>query len=129
MTKNYGKTLSDRQKKALPYFASCRSYEEGCRKAEISKNAFYEWLKEPLFKSKLDQMRDSIVEEAVDTLKANVTKAACALVELLEESDNPALKRSIANDIIGHVFKVKEMQEFEKRLMALELSLETRKAV
>jgi hypothetical protein len=74
-------------------------------------------------------MRDSIVEEAVDTLKANVTKAASALVELLEGCDNPALKRNIANDIIGHVFKVKEMQEFEKRLMALELSLETRKAI
>ncbi|MGE5196575.1 MAG: hypothetical protein ACM3JI_04535 [Anaerolineae bacterium] len=47
MTEKYQKCLTDRQKKALPFFIISRSYEEGCRKAGVSKHAFYTWLQNP----------------------------------------------------------------------------------
>lgn len=120
MTKTNVKALTDRQKKSLPYFASSKSYEEGCRKAGISKNTLYEWLKDPLFKARLGEMRDLFIEEAVDVLKSNITKATDVLVALLDHKESPSLVRSVANDIIGHVFKFHEMQEVERRLDVLE---------
>jgi hypothetical protein len=65
-------------------------------------------------------MRNSIVEEAVDTLKANITKAADVLISLLNNVENPSLLRAVANDVIGHVVQFNELQEFETRLAVLE---------
>jgi hypothetical protein len=121
--------LSERQKAAIPFFLGSNSYEENCRQAGISKAAFFDWLKNPYFKGELDRAREAVVDEAIGVLKANVTKASSALAGLLEKSNNPAIIRGVANDIIGHVFKVKELQEFEKRLMALEQLFEARKTI
>ena len=121
--------LSERQRAALPYFLSCRTYEEGCRQAGIGKNTFYSWLQESQFKAEMDRLRDDLVDQAIDILKANITKASYALVELLDNSGNPSIKRAVANDIIGHVFKARELQEFEKRLEVLEQSFEVKKII
>jgi hypothetical protein len=128
-TKTDENGLSERQRAAIPFFLGSNSYEESCRQAGISKAAFFDWLKNPYFKAELAEARDAVVDEAIGVLKANVTKASSALAGLLEKSDNPAIIRGVANDIIGHVFKARELQEFEKRLIALEQSLGARKAI
>jgi hypothetical protein len=128
-TKRDDTGLSERQKAALPHLVGCRTYEEGCKRAGIGKQTLYTWLQGRRFREEIEDLREAIVDEAVGILKANITKASCALVELLEISDNPSIKRAVANDIIGHVFKVKEFQEFEERLAALEQSFESRKAI
>jgi hypothetical protein len=120
MTNKYEKGLSDRQKHALPYFAGSGSYEEGCRKAGVSKNAFYTWLQNPSFKAELTRMQDEVVVSAVQTLKSSMARATDTLVSLLERKENPTLLRYVCNDIIGHVVKFKELQEIEKRVEALE---------
>ncbi len=120
MTEKYEKGLTDRQKRALPFFVGCKSYEEGCRKAEVSKHAFYSWLQNPAFKSELTRLQDDVVSEAVLTLKFNMTHATDVLVSLLEHKDNPSLQRAVCNDIIGHVSKFREIEEIERRLDALE---------
>ena len=125
MTKKYQKELTDRQKKALPFFISCGSYEEGCRKAGVSKNALYCWLRDAAFKKELDHLLESVVAEAVLLLKSNITKASEALVTLLDLKGNPSILRAVSNDIIGHVHKFNESQEIERRLEALESRIET----
>ena len=121
--------LTDRQKTAIPFFLGSKSYDEGCKQSGVSKTTFFEWLKNPIFKDELDKARDAIVEEAIGTLKSSTTKASRSLAELLDSSDNPTIIRGVANDIIGHVAKFKEMQEFEKRLADLEKSFEARKGL
>lgn len=120
MTNKHEKGLSDRQKQALPYFACSGTYEEGCRKAGISKNAFYTWLQNPTFRAELNRIQDEVVVGAVQTLKASMTRATDTLVSLLDRKENPSLLRYVCNDIIGHVVKFKELQEIEKRLEVLE---------
>lgn len=120
MTKKYGNSLTDKQKKALPFFISCKSYEEGCRKAGISKNTFYTWLQNPAFKEELARLQDEAVHGAVQVLKSSMTRAAVKLVSLLDQKNNPSLLRSVCNDVIGHVLKLCELEEIERRLEVLE---------
>lgn len=84
--------LSERQLKALPFFLSSCSETEACRAARIFKQTYYEWLKDPFFKNELKRLRNSIVEDAVEQLKAHTSKAVETLVKLLDV-DNFTLQR------------------------------------
>ncbi len=120
MTKSDNLSLSKRQKQALPIFASNLTIEEACGRAGISRNTFYEWLKEPQFKLELDRLRNEIVNEAVNHLKITSTKAAKTLGDLLERDDSPTVQRAAANDVLGHVMKFMELKELEDRLADIE---------
>jgi hypothetical protein len=119
MTENDEKGLSERQKKALPYFATCTSSSDACKKAGVSRNTFYEWMKNPLFKKELFGMQNSVVAEAYAELKIATTKAARALVHLLDE-ENPLIVKGAANDVLNHVVKFAEINEISERLDKIE---------
>ena len=119
MTKSDQNGLSERQIKALPFFVGSFSDIEACRKAHISKQTYYEWLKDPQFNSELKRLRNLVIEDAVEQLKAHTGRAVNTLVELLDSS-NCALKRGVANDILTYVARYKEIQELEKRIDAIE---------
>jgi hypothetical protein len=119
MTKPDQNGLSERQLKALPFFVSSCSDVEACRKANISKQTYYEWLKEAQFKTELKRLRNLVIEDALEQLKAHTSKAVNTLVGLLDV-DNCALRRSVANDILTYVARYKEIQELENRIEAIE---------
>ncbi len=119
MTKADKSGLSERQKKAIPFFLGSRSEGDCCSLAQISRQTYYEWLKDPSFRTELSRLRNVVVEDAVETLKFQTSRAIDTLVKLLDV-DSPALQRNVANDILHHVVKFKEIQEIEKRLDALE---------
>jgi hypothetical protein len=112
-------SLSERQLKAIPYLISATSEGEACRQAKIAKHTYYEWLKQPAFKNELHHLRGLVVEDAVETLKARTSKAVDTLVKLLDDP-NPTLQRNVANDILNHVAKFKELRELEDRIVVLE---------
>ncbi len=85
----------------------------------MSKQTFYEWLKNPLFKSELDRLRNELINDAVCNLKANIGKAVNTLVILLDDT-NSQVRRGAANDILNHIAKFKELQELEDRIESLE---------
>ena len=111
--------LSDRQKKAIPFFVNSPTVNGGCKAAKISYETYYQWLANPLFKDELIRYRGRVVEEALNVMKANMTKAVNVLVGLLE-TKNEYLKRSVANDVLMHVLKGKELDDLEGRIVALE---------
>lgn len=112
--------LTSRQQRALPYFAASSSIEAACKAASVSKDTFYKWLKEPIFKAKLENLRNEIVNDAISHLKIMTTKASATLSALLDREDSPTVQRSAANDILGHVMKFMELKEIEQRLINLE---------
>jgi hypothetical protein len=119
MTKSDQNGLSERQLKALPFFITSCSEIEACRSANISKQTYYDWLKEAPFKAELKRLRDLVIEDAVEQLKAHTSKAVNTLVKLLD-ADNGALQRGVANDILTYVARYKEIQELETRIEAIE---------
>lgn len=119
MTKVDKTGLTERQIKAVPFLIAAQSEVEGCRTAKISRQTYYEWLKEPLFKAELHRAREIILTEAIEALKNHATHAVNTLVKLLN-AEMPSLQRSVANDILNHIMKFKELQELETRLDNLE---------
>jgi len=79
----------------------------------------YSWLKQENFRQELKCQRDELVRGALDSLKANVTRATETLVKLLTSKSEP-IKARAAEDIIEFAQKAIEHEELEKRVQALE---------
>ncbi|WP_226987349.1 hypothetical protein [Parachlamydia acanthamoebae] len=90
--------LTKRQLQVLPYLLVCGTYEEAARQAKISVKQIYCWLRTSAFKKELDRRRNEIIEEAVNKLKYNTSKAADTLISLLSHS-NPMIQRGVANGL------------------------------
>lgn len=108
----------------LPYLLSCPTYEEAARQANVSVKQIYCWLKTPTFRAELDSRCNEIIEEAVNKLKYNTTRAADTLVSLLSHS-NPTIQRGVANDLLNHVAKFIELHEIEERIQLLEAKVKS----
>ena|SRR5579863_7532582 len=112
--------LTPRQIAAIPYFATNASVETACEKAGISRETYYKWIKQPVFKSELNRFRNEVVNDAVNQLKSTTVKAATTLFLLLDRHDNPSVQRAAANDIFNHVGRFKELEELQERIEKLE---------
>ena len=111
--------LSDKQLRAIPFLLAAASIEEGCKQAKVGKATVYEWLKNETFRDELRRHREDIVTGALETLKANVSKATEALVGLLG-SENESIRHRAARDVIEFVVKTTENENLEERIEALE---------
>lgn len=112
-------SISVKQARAIPHILEAKSIEAGCVAAGISKTLFYQWLKVPAFEEEYKRQRNILIAEAMDSLKANLAKAVDTLTGLLD-TESESLKRSVSNDILNHVFKIREIQDIEERLTRLE---------
>lgn len=106
MTKSDG--LSPKQMRALPIFCSEVNVEKACAQVGISKQIFYQWMKQPAFRVKLRNMRYAIGNQSIEVLKIEVKRAADTLIQLLAENNPPAVRRAVANDILNYVLKFRE---------------------
>jgi len=111
--------LSDKQLKAISLILSAKTLEEGCRQAEISKQTFYNWMGNSDFKNEITRQRDEVVREGLHNLKVSIKKAVSVLIECLDSND-ASIKRRAANDLLTHCLRLREIEEVEDRLQALE---------
>jgi len=118
--------LTERQQRVIPHLLASPSTEEACRRAKINKTTVYEWLKEDTFRQELKRQRAAVIERALDSLKANISKATETLVKLLD-SDKEAIQARAAEDIIEFTQKALEYDELEKRIRSLEESISQKK--
>lgn len=100
--------LSPKQRSALPIFCTQLNVEKACVEAGISKQTFYQWMKNPLFKRELWRMRRAIGTQSIERLKIESKRAADTLTELLDSQNPPAVRRAAANDILNYVLKFRE---------------------
>jgi hypothetical protein len=65
--------LSDRQLKAIPKILAGRTYQEGCKAAEVSRATFYGWLQDEAFKAEFERpgSRGGLSRRVPLFLKAN----------------------------------------------------------
>lgn len=113
------KELTYRQKRAIPFIAAARSIDSGCKDAEVSDATFYAWNANPAFRRELQNARDQIMRESMETIKANVGRAAQELVELLN-AKSPEVRRRAATDLINFALKWKDSVELAERLESVE---------
>ncbi len=113
MTKYDKNELSQKQLLALPIFASEPCVDKACEQVGISRNCFYEWMKEPTFTIELKKLRFEIRSEYIEALKTASKAASNTLIQLLGDDQPPSIRRAAANDILNHLSKIKEEERIK----------------
>ena len=118
--------LTARQVRFLPVLLANVNYTEACKAGRVSRDALYEWLKDPTFKAELERRRDELVAQGFALLSQSVGRAVETLVGLLNAEDG-RLKRLAAKDILDQHSKFRELDELTRRIEAIEERLEARR--
>jgi ACT domain-containing protein len=112
-------TLSAKQIKAIPVILSCRNISEGVKKARISRDTFYEWMKETAFRDEYNRRQKELVNIALQELKGLTKEAVDALRDLVKSrKENIRLKTAMG--IIEKVLKSIEIEDIRNRLDEIE---------
>jgi len=119
--------LTRRQLKAIPLIIFAKTITEGVKQAGISKTLFYEWMKNENFKSEFISRQNDLIETALKELKGLSGEAIESLGKLLRESQNENIRLKAIALIIEHTVKIKEIEDIENRLTAIERRLNNEK--
>ena len=82
--------LTTKQAKAIPLLLAAKTYEEGCKSAQVSKATFYSWMQDETFAAEFDRQRTEIVD-AVKELSRQVASGRLLPENIDEQSLNKAL--------------------------------------
>ena len=85
----------------------------------VSRATAYRWLQEREFKEELARQRDAVLSTAMAGIKTLAERAVTELANLLNTKDD-RLRRQLCNDLLSHAIKVRELEDYENRLVALE---------
>ena len=114
--------MTDEQMKLLVALVGNQDMQVACDAAGISRATAYRWVKEPEFQAELKRLRDEVLSEALAKMKTHVTRAVTELASLVDAEDE-RVRRLACNDILHHALKVRELEDLEQRLVALEKGL------
>lgn len=113
--------LTDEQETALYVFSKNYTRQEVCNVLGISYETYYRWNKNPVFKAKVKDIRERIVQGSIDILKQTAIEAIETILTIMREEDKDMqIKLKAANDIYNHLTKWKQLEDFDSRLTALE---------
>lgn len=111
--------LNHRQIAAIPVFIGCESVEEVARQTGVARGTLHSWLRQDEFQKAVSEARKKMLDKAMNRLMSISMKAVITLEGLLT-AESEAVRRSAANDILGHSLKYRELQELEDRLEVVE---------
>ena len=119
----YPKTeLTLQQQQLLGALIVDPNIQAACKGVGVGRTTAHRWLQDPVFRDELVRQRDAVLSESMDSVKTHAAKAMTELAEMLNSKDE-RLRRLVCNDILGHAMKVRELQDIEGRLAALEKAL------
>lgn len=114
--------LSGKQMALLLELVGNPDVEQARSASGVSRATAYRWLNEPDFQEALTRRRNEVLAAALATVKSHAARAASQLAGLLETTDE-RLRRQVCNDLLAHALKVREMEDLESRLAALEKAM------
>ena len=118
-----GAAFSPKQQMLLAALASDANVQAAAQVAGVSRSTAHVWLQQPAFQKELAQRRDAVLSEALAGVQSQAGRAAAKLAALLEVEDG-RLCRMVCNDILNHAIRLREEDDFARRLSALEAALE-----
>ena len=114
MENNSENSLTPRQLNFIPHLLTCRSVEEACRKAKVSRFTVFGWFKEEVFSVEVQKQKDLIYGRAIDSLTAGVDNAVEKLMKLVNSrNENIALRA--AQSILTLALRSKETEASESQ--------------
>jgi hypothetical protein len=119
-----GGDRSNADARLLAALAGGSTVADAAQQAGIGERTAYRRLDDPTFRAQLDDARQQTIQAAIDTLSATATEAAATLRDLLRrEAYSPAIRLGAARSILELGARLREANEIEQRLAALEARL------
>ena len=115
--------LMPRQMALLAALVCNPDIQAASKTAGVGRTTAHRWLREPAFQEELTRQRDAVFSESLAAVKTHATRAVSELAGLLSSEDD-RLRRQVCNDILAHAMRVRELEDIERRLAALEKAME-----
>jgi ACT domain-containing protein len=114
--------LTKKQTYFLEVYLTTPILSEACKKANISRQTYYTWLKNKEFIKRIEDIQNSIIIGVKEKLDELTSEALNELEKLLLNS-NDGVKVRCISIILDNMFKIKDL-ELEKRIEKLEEIIE-----
>ena len=114
--------LSPRQTLALPYVAASPTLAEGARAANIAKMTLTRWMRDPVFRTEYERIRQNIAELAFSELEGLTLKSVIRTAELLDH-DDPKVAQAAARTILSTAMAARRDKDLAPRLETLDQAI------
>jgi len=120
----YTKKLTAKQTRALACLLAGASVPAAAEAAGCSKQAIYNWLEKPEFRTALNEAQSEAIVRLSRVLINLGTEAVDTLGRVLrDEKTPPAVRVRAAEIVISNLLSLRENVEFENRLTDLEAAI------
>ena len=116
------KSLSPRQRNALPHLAAADSIAEGARRASVNRTTIYRWMEDDDFRTELERLRAEMADLAQAEIQGTMLKAAVVIDQALDGDVSPVQLRA-ALGAINAALKVRYGLNLERRLNNIDNAL------
>ena len=103
--------LTKRQQAVLPLMFGAHSIEEGCKNAGISRQTFYRWLKEPVFRWEYERVGRHLADAALTQFKASAIEALEVVRDLCMAARSESVRLKAAALMLTKVTGIIERQD------------------
>lgn len=110
---------TDQRFRVIPVILGAKSITEGCKIARINRDTFYEYLKDPTFKTEFVNQRREIIDLALHELKAATGEAVAVLKKLLGAKQE-AVRLKTALGLLEHISNFIRYEDLENRMNEIE---------
>ena len=115
------KGLSKKQTNFVIALMTCDTIAQAHEQAGISQASAYKYLKDPLFKKAMSDMRNEVMRTVANKLMNSGTQAVDALKTIMNDENAPHTARvSASRAILEHLTKTFELSDIVERLEKLE---------
>jgi hypothetical protein len=117
----FAQKLPAKMQRAIVALLQSPSISSAAKSLRVGEVTLYRWLGRPDFKEAFDCARRQLVDQAIAKIQESTASAVDSLREIMENPENPASARvSASKTILEMALRSIELQEFERRLSALE---------
>lgn len=117
----HGEKWSRKKDAAIVALVTEPTIADAAKKAGISHATLHRWLQIKDFKDAYREAKREAVSAAIARLQRTATEAVDALRDVMNDTESPASARvSAARSILEIAIKAVELEDFERRLEALE---------
>jgi hypothetical protein len=114
------KKLTPGQRKAIECLMTAANTTQAALAANVNRATIYKWMADDTFKSALREAEGEAVEGLSRALVNLGDSASSALRDALLPSQKIATRLRAAEIVIGNLLRLRELVDFESRLIALE---------
>lgn len=121
----HGEKLGRKQEQVIAALLRSPTIAGAAEQAGISEATLFRWLQRPDFEAAYRRARQAAVDQAIAQLQQATGQAVATLQEVQADAEAPASSRvTAAKTVLEMAFKLRESEELEARLSALEEQLQ-----